>query len=58
MKLIVTAGELMDRDLWDKACDLLGLTPWAVNEGMLDSSTPIELTEAQARELDLMGPSS
>jgi hypothetical protein len=58
MKLTITAGELIDRDLWDRACDLLGISSWAVNEGQMDSSTPVELTEDQARELDLMGPSS
>ena len=51
----VTARELMDRGLWKRACDMTGLNPWAVNEGLMDSSDTVTLTVEQARDLGLLG---
>lgn len=54
MKVVTTPEELMDRGAWIRACKLLGLNEWAVNEGMMDSDHEITLTDAQARELGLL----
>ena len=54
VKVAITARELMDRYLWDRACDLLGISPWAVSEGQMDSSDTVELTQEQARELGIL----
>ena len=54
MKILTTPDELMDRLAWDKACDLLGYSVWAVNEGQMESDAEITLTEEQARALGLI----
>ena len=54
MKLKITPRELMDRHLWDRACELTGLNPWVVNEGQMDSDEDIELTAGQAVALGLL----
>lgn len=54
MKVVTTPRELMDRSRWDEACGMLGLNPWAVNEGQMDSGDEITLTEGQAFQLGLV----
>jgi len=54
MKVKVTVRELMDKGVWDEVCELLGLNPWCVNEGLMDSSEEIELTETQAKQMGLL----
>ena len=54
MKVTMTAGELIDKGLWDKACEMLGLNVWAVNEGLMTSDTGIDFTEEQARGIGLL----
>jgi hypothetical protein len=44
----------MDRGAWDDACDLVGLSIWAVNEGQMDSEEEIRLTDEQAKKLGLI----
>jgi hypothetical protein len=54
MKLIVTPHELMDEfGVWKEYCELTGTNEWAVNEGLMDSETPLTLTEDEAEQLDL-----
>jgi hypothetical protein len=53
MKIIVTANDLIDKGVWDEACDILGLNIWAVNERLMDSNEEIILTEDQAAKLGL-----
>jgi hypothetical protein len=53
-QITVTAGELLDRCVWDQARDMLGLNPWAVNEGLMDRSERVTLTLEQARTLGLL----
>ena len=50
MKVVVTAREAIDKGVWDRFCEIMGLNPWCVNEGM-DSSTEFVLTEEQAMQL-------
>lgn len=53
MILKVTMQELMDKD-WEKACSLLGINEWCLKDGLVDSTTEVELTEEQARELNFI----
>ena len=50
MKIVVTAKEAMDKDVWQKLCDMKGLNPWCVNEGA-NQDMEIELTVAEAQVL-------
>jgi hypothetical protein len=52
----VTARELLDRGAWMRACEMTGLSEWAVNEGRMDASDTVTLTLAQAVELGLLNP--
>ncbi len=53
MKITITAQELLDKDVWLEACNLLELNEWGVNEGVIKPEDEFTLTEHQARELDL-----
>jgi hypothetical protein len=53
-RVTVTARELLDRLVWDRACDMLGLNPWAVNEGQMDSGERLTFTLEQAQTLGLL----
>jgi hypothetical protein len=50
MKIVVTAKELLDNYSWDVFCELRGINPWAVNEGM-PSDTEFELSSKEAYAL-------
>lgn len=50
----MTAAELIDRDAWSGACDLLGMNPFAVMGGLMDREREITMTEAQAWKLGLV----
>lgn len=54
MEITITIGELMDKFNWNKACEVLGLDEWCVNEGRANSSDEITLTSEQAQELGLI----
>ncbi len=54
MKVLITGRELLDRGIWDRACDLLGLNVWAINEGQMSSAEELTLTEGQAQELGIL----
>lgn len=54
VKITITARELLDRGLWDQACELIGLNVWAINEGLMDSSDEVTLTQEQAQKLGLL----
>ncbi len=57
MKVTVTPKELFDHPLigmWDRVCDEVGLNPWAVNEGLMDSDEEITLTHEQAQRVGLL----
>lgn len=50
----VSARYLLDHLAWDRACDMLGLNKWIVNEGQMDSSERLTFTIEQAQELGLI----
>lgn len=47
----VTAGEVLERGVWDSLCEMLSLNPWSVNEGLMDSNETFDLTVEQAEKL-------
>lgn len=53
MDIRITAKELINKGVWDKACKILGISIWAINEGMDDNSL-IYVTEEQAKSLGLI----
>lgn len=54
MEVRISADDLMDRGAWERACDMLGINPWAVKEGLMDSGRRLTLTLEQARTLGLL----
>ena len=53
MKYVITAGEANERGILDRLCDMFGINPWAMNEGLMESSHEFKLDEQQARQLGL-----
>lgn len=51
MKIIVTYRDILDKGMWSEACELLGLNPYAINEGRLDAEEERTLTYDQAKVL-------
>lgn len=54
MKIIITPRELINRGLWEKACEITGVNLWAVSEGLTDSDSEIFLTEEQAQQIGVI----
>lgn len=53
MKYVITAGEANERGIWDDLCEMFGINPWAMNEGLMESSYEFQLSEQQAKQLGL-----
>lgn len=53
MRILVTAGEMLEKYNWNEFCDIVGLDPYCINEGM-DENREFELTKKQAEELRLI----
>lgn len=54
MRVLITVGELIDRDLWVRAAELLGFNPYAVSEGQIDHGDEITIPSTQAFQLGLI----
>ena len=54
IKVRVPAKALLDKGLWLAACDELGINEWAINEGRMDSSEELVLTQRQAKKIGLL----
>jgi len=54
MKIILTAQEILDRGIWDEFCEMKGINPWAMNEGLIDSDEEFIFSEQEAKELGLI----
>jgi len=50
---VITAGEAIKRGIWMPLCDMFGINPWAMNEGLMEKSHEFKLDEQQARQLGL-----
>jgi len=51
MKYIITANDALERGCWDKLCEMFGINPWAMSEGLMESTEEFTLTEKQAKKL-------
>lgn len=54
MKIVITAGEALEKGIWLELCDLKGIKEWAINEGQMDHNEEITLTEEEAQALWLI----
>ena len=54
MKVLITVEEIFDKGLWSETCEMLGINPWAKNEGLIDNDEELEFTTEQAQELGLI----
>ena len=52
MDIVITAGEAIDRGIWDGLCALRGWDAWVVNEGRMSIDERITITGSEA---DLLG---
>ena len=39
----ITPSEALKLGIWEKICELSGLNPWAVNEGLLNENEELEV---------------
>ncbi len=53
MNIKVTLQEIMDEYNWEKACEVLGIDPWCINEGTATSDEILLITEEQAKEIGI-----
>lgn len=53
MKVTITAREILDKGNWDAFCELKGLNPWCINEGLMDAGEEFSLTLAEIRQIGL-----
>ena len=53
MKIKITFGEILDAGAWDAFCDLRGVNPWCMNEGLATRKTETELTPEEALMIGL-----
>jgi hypothetical protein len=54
MMVIITVGELIDKGLWVRAAEMLGVSAYAVNEGQVERGHQVWLSSTQAFELGLI----
>ena len=55
MKVVITYGELMNKCYdWNKACDIIGVNPWLLNEGRADPDDTISLTLEEAKSVGIL----
>lgn len=54
MDIIITAQEALDKHVWGELCDLKGINPWAINEGLMQPSHEIHLTLEEAQSLGII----
>jgi hypothetical protein len=53
MKITLTLGEIMDKGLWDKFCELKEWNVWCVSEGLAEVSETVDLTMEECERLGL-----
>jgi len=54
MRYVVTAGEINERGCWEEFCEMFCINPWAMSEGLMESSEEFKLTAEQAKKLGLI----
>lgn len=54
MKIIMTAGEIYDKGLWEVVCAMKDISEWALNEGTMNSDDEILFTKEEAIKLGII----
>ena len=55
MHIQMTAGELLDKEVWEEFCAMFDINVWAINEGLMDVSEKFNLSVFQAKTLGIIG---
>ena len=50
MNLQITAGEAIDRGIWEKLCKIKGIDYYALNLGIMDKTQIITLSESEMKK--------
>lgn len=53
MTIKITIQEALDKTDFDKFCEMVGLNPYCISEGLATGEESYELTLEQAKELNL-----
>lgn len=51
MIIKITARACLDKGIWDYICEVKGLNPYCINEGLMDSSELIKLNSEETKKL-------
>lgn len=54
MKVVISVSEAFEKNIWNQICELKEINVWAVNMGFMNQEDEIELTEIEARKLELL----
>ena len=54
MEIKTTFGEILDKDCWDKFCELKGYNVWSINEGLVDRTDEVILSFEEAHHIGLL----
>lgn len=52
--ITIDVGTICELNLWEQACDTLGINPWARNEGLLTNKDELTFTLDQAQDIGLI----
>jgi len=52
MLRIIKVRELYDNFDWDKVCEIKGLNPWCVNEGLIDMDDELDFDDEEYSKLN------
>jgi len=53
-KIARTLGEIKDRHDWDKFCEVMGINPWCLNEGLARREDVIWFTIDEAKQCGIV----
>jgi len=53
MKIQLTAREMLFSDCWDNFCQIYGIDPYAINDGLLDPDTTFSFTLEEANQIGI-----
>jgi len=54
MKIMITTRELIDKELWDKFCEVTGTNEYSLSEGLVVDTDEFILTEEEAKKIGLL----
>jgi len=53
MTINITLGELIDKHLFTKFCEIRGWNDWIIADGLADSDNEVTLNEKEIKELGI-----